>query len=97
MIYVWQASWRPNVTREESDGALMRRAEWQYPEGVNVLGEYWLSGSPAVILIFETDNYLPIMELGMTWGDVFEIVCTPATTPSDGLRYGAEIMERRPA
>lgn len=97
MIYAWTASWRPNITRQESDAALMRRSTWEYPKGIKVLGEYWLSGSPAVILIFEADNYLAIMELGMTWGDVFEIVCTPATTPEDGLRFGAEIMGRRPA
>ncbi len=97
MIYVWKASWRPNVTREQSEGALVRRAQWQYPEGIKVLGEYWLSGSPAVILIFEADGFAPIMELGITWGDAFEIDCTPATTPEDGLRFGPEILARRPA
>jgi hypothetical protein len=97
MVYVWMASWRPNVTRQESDGALIRRAQWQYPEAIKVLGEYWLSGSPAVILIFEADSFEPIMELGMTWGDVFEIVCLPAATADDGLRFGPGLMERRPA
>ena len=97
MVYVWIASWRPNVTREASDAALIRRAQWEYPKGIKALGEYWLAGSPAVILIFEADSYEPIMELGMTWGDVFEIVCTPAATAEEGLRIGPEIMGRRPA
>ncbi len=97
MVYVWSASWRPNITREESDGALMRRAQWKYPDGMKVLGEYWLASSPAVVLIFEADSYLPIMELGMTWGDVFEINCAPAVTSDDGLKFGPEIMARRPA
>jgi len=97
MVYVWMASWRPYVTREQSDAALMRRAQWQYPEGIKVLSEYWLTGSPAVIVTLEADSYAPLMELGLTWGDVFEIVCTPATTPEEGLKYGAEILARRPA
>jgi hypothetical protein len=98
MIYVWTASWKPGLSREQADGALMRRAQWQYPEGVKVHGEYWLaSSSPAVVSIFEADTYAPIMELGMTWGDVFDITCTPAITPQEGLRQGPEIMQRRPA
>ena len=97
MLYVWTANFRSNVSREQSDAALMRRAGWQYPSGIKVLGEYWLGGSPTVIVIFETDSYEPIMELGMTWGDVFEIECKPAVTAEDGLRIGPEVMARRPA
>jgi hypothetical protein len=96
MIYVWQASWKPGLSREQQDGALMRRASWSYPDGVTVLGEYWLAGSdPAVVLIYETDRYAAIMEMGLTWGDVFSIKCEPACTPEDGLRWGPEILQRR--
>ncbi|MBV9049092.1 MAG: hypothetical protein JOY58_12525, partial [Solirubrobacterales bacterium] len=62
MIYVWRASWKPGLSREQMDGALIRRASWSYPEGLNALAEYWLSGSsPVVISIFETDEYGPIL------------------------------------
>jgi Domain of unknown function (DUF3303) len=50
---------------------------------------------PAVVSIFETDNYEPIMELGLNWGDVFEIACEPACTPEQGLHWGPAILERR--
>ena len=97
MIYVWQASMKSGLSREQMDGALTRRASWSYPEGMNVLGEYWLGGHrPAVISIFEADDFSPIMELALTWGDVFEIVCEPACTPEQGLQWGPSILERRP-
>jgi hypothetical protein len=96
MIYLWQASWKPGLSREQMDGALMRRASWAYPDGVGVLGEYWLGGHrPAVISVFETDDYSAIMELSLTWGDVFEIACEPACTPEQGLEWGPAILQRR--
>jgi Domain of unknown function (DUF3303) len=96
MIYVWLANWKPGLSREQMDGALMRRAAWSYPDGINVLGEYWLGGHrPAVISIFETDDFSTIMELAFTWQDVFEIACEPACTPEQGLQWGPSILERR--
>jgi hypothetical protein len=95
MLFVWSASWNPNVTREQSDGALMRRAQWQYPEGARVLGEYWTGGNdPAVLLVFEADDFTPIFELNLTWGDVFDISCVPAVTAEEGLRIGPEALGR---
>ena len=52
---------------------------------------------PAVVSIFETEDYSAIMELGLTWGDVFEIACEPACTPEQGLQWGLAILERRGA
>ena len=98
MIYVWLASWQSGLTREQRDGALARRAEWQFPDGLDVLGEYWpATGDPAVVAIFETDAFPAIMELDLEWGDVFDIVCVPACTPEQGLQWGAEILARRGA
>ncbi len=96
MLYVWQAAWRPGLSRDERDGALARRASWDYPAGVEVHGEYWLADDdPAVIVIFEADSFEPVLELGFTWGDVFSITCTPACRPEQGLRWGGEILQRR--
>lgn len=96
MVYVWTASWKTGLSREQTDGALIRRVQWSYPEGARVLGEYWTADSqPAVIVILEADDFAPIMELGMTWGDVFDITCRPAVTAEEGLRIGPEVMGRR--
>ena len=69
----------------------------RYPKGAKVVGEYWLSTSaPAVVVVLEASDYEPIMEIGITWSDVFDITVVPATTPEEGLRLGAQILQRRP-
>ena len=95
MLYVMSLSWRSGLTREQMDEALIRRSQWKYPAGMKVVGEYWLASPPTVISIFEADDYEPIMEVGNTWEDVFEIKTAPATTAEEGLQMGQRIMERR--
>ncbi|MFQ5879340.1 MAG: DUF3303 domain-containing protein [Dehalococcoidia bacterium] len=98
MLYVMLLSWKPGLSREQQDAGLVRRSQWKYPAGAKVVGEYWPSTpSPAVIAIFEASDYEPIMEIGMTWSDVFDVTTVPATTPEEGLRLGPQIMQRRPA
>ena len=97
MLYVMTLSWKSGLTREQMDGALIRRSQWQYPEGIKSIGEYWTSSpSQTVVSIFEADSYEPIMEVGLVWGDVYDIITVPATTPEEGLQMGQRIMERRP-
>ena len=98
MLYVMTLKWQQGLSREQRDGALMRRAGWNYPNGVKLHGEYWPSSeSLAVVSVFETDDPAALMELGFTWGDVFQIEITPAVTAEDGLRIGPEVMARRRA
>jgi hypothetical protein len=96
MLYVMILSWKPGLTRAQQDEALIKRSQWEYPAGVKVVGEYWLSSPSAnVISIFEADDYEPIMELDMAWSGFFDINTSPATTPEAGLQMGQRIMERR--
>ena len=45
MEFVALLKFRPSVPAAERDAALMRRAAWQYPDGLKVIAEYWpLSG-----------------------------------------------------
>jgi hypothetical protein len=96
MLYVMLLDWKPGLTREQMDGTLMRRSKWQYPNGAKVVGEYWLgASSPAVVSVFEAAEYEPILEITLTWGDMFNITVMPATTPEEGLRLGPQILQRR--
>ena len=96
MLYVMVLNWKPGLSREQMDGALMRRSKWQYPKDAKVVGEYWLgASSPAVVSIFEATDYEPILEITLTWGDMFDITVMPATTPEVGLRLGPQILQRR--
>jgi hypothetical protein len=98
MLFVMTLKWQPGLTRDQRDGALMRRSQWQYPEGVKLHGEYWPSSeSVAVVSVFETDDHGALMEIGLTWGDMFQLEMSPAVTAEDGLRLGPEAMGRRQA
>ncbi len=95
MLYVMVADWKSGLSREQQHGALARRAQWQHPAGAHVVGEYWLgTHAPAVISIFEADDYAPIMELSLTWQDVFDLHVFPAITLEEGLRLGPEVLQR---
>ena len=96
MDYVMLLRWKQGLTRDQRDGALMHRAGWKYPPGVEVIGEYWPAASdPAVVSIFRTDDYAALMEIGVTWGDVFDITTLPAVSAEDGLEIGPEVLARR--
>jgi hypothetical protein len=95
MLHISLLNWRQGLSNEQMDEALMKRAKWNYPEGLKVLGEYWpAANSPAVISIFEATSYEPIMEFELTWREYFDITVIPAVTPEDGLAMGKKLMEK---
>ncbi len=83
MLFVTLLSTKPGATFQEG-GA--RRLQWSYPEGMNVLGEYWLeTDSPRVISVFEAESMEPFGATRMAWGDLFEIEVFPAVTAEQGM------------
>ena len=73
---------------------IARRAEWQYPEGVNVIAEYWLqTDGYSVISIMEADSNEPIFAISAQWGDVFNIKVSPAITGEQGLQLAQQMMQ----
>ncbi len=72
---------------------IARRAQWQYPEGLNVIAEYWPQSADAtVVSIFEADSNAPIMAMTAAWGDVFDIDVYPAVTVEQGLQFAQQMM-----
>ena len=54
MLFVALLSTRPGNTFQEG---VAKRLQWDYPEGANVLGEYWLeTESPRVVAIVEAEQ-----------------------------------------
>ena len=93
MLFVMILKWQPGLSKEQRDGVLIRRAQWNYPEGVTLIGEYWPQvEDAAVVSIFETSDHKALMEIGFAWGDAFNIQVSPAVRVEDGLRMGAEIL-----
>lgn len=96
MDYVMLLRWKQGLTRDQRDGALMNRAGWKYPSGVDVLAEYWPAAEdPAVVSIFRTDDFSTLMEIEFTWGDLFDVTVFPAVSAEDGLKMGPDVMGRR--
>ena len=95
MDYVALLKFRSSVPAAERDGALMRRASWQYPKGVRMIAEYWpVSSEVTVVSIFAADSFEPVMELELEWGDVFDIDIYPAVAADEGLRIGPDVVGR---
>ena len=60
--------------------------EWEYPEGVNVLSEYWLeTDSPRVVAIMEAESTAPVRGDKDALGDLFDIEVFPAMTGEQGM------------
>ena len=73
---------------------IARRVQWQYPEGIQLVAEYWPQTSdPVVVTIFETENVAPIAAVVTEWSDVFDISVFPAITAEEGLEMARQMME----
>jgi hypothetical protein len=95
MDYVALLTFRTSVAASDRDAALMRRAAWQYPAGIDLIAEYWpMTDGPQVVSIFSTDDIAAIMELEQEWNDVFDIKVSPAISADAGLEVGAEVFAR---
>jgi hypothetical protein len=95
MEYVALLKFRQSSTAAERDAALMRRASWNYPSGLKLIGEYWPMGSTVqVVSIFSADEYANIMELVFEWNDIFDIDVFPAVSADEGLKSGPEVFGR---
>ena len=93
--YVALLKFRSSVPADQRDGAVMRRASWQYPKGIRVIAEYWpLSSAVQVVSIFAADSFEQVMELELEWSDVFDIDIHPAVGADEGLRIGADVVGR---
>ena len=57
MLFVTLLSTRPGFTFQEG---VAKRLQWEYPEGANVVAEYWLeTEAPRVIAVMEAESMEP--------------------------------------
>src|SRR3978361_2557470 len=95
MEYVALMRFRPQVSAEERDRALLRRAAWVYPEGIRPIAEYWpVADHVQVVTIFAAETFAPVMEVEFEWNDVFDVSIFPAVSAEEGLRIGPEVFGR---
>jgi len=73
---------------------LTRRVQWQYPEGIRLVGEYWpVGGEYKAITIAEAESIAPVMATIGDWSDVFDFTVIPAVSLEQGLQF-AQQMQR---
>ena len=73
---------------------IARRAGWNYPDGIKVVGEWWLqTPHPAVVIICEADSIAPIMASVVDWDDVFNITVVPAVSAEEGLQLAQQMAQ----
>ena len=90
MLFVALLKVRGTNTFQEG---VARRLQWDYPEGVRVLGEYWLeTEAPRVIAVMEAQSMEAFGQLRMDWGDMFEIEVFPAVTAEQGMEMARQAM-----
>ena len=90
MLFVALLKTRPGNTFQEG---VARRLQWQYPEGANVVAEYWLeTESPRVVAVVEAQSMDAFGQIRMDWGDMFEIEVFPAVTGEQGMEMARQAM-----
>lgn len=94
MIYLATMTIHTHLNKQERMAGFVRRAEYKYPTGVKVLGEWWRAAAPQVVTAFECDSYEPILAMTSEWGDFFEFNISPATTPEAGLAAASRLPKR---
>ena len=64
-----------------------RRADYKFPKGIKILGEYWTSqDSPAVIQIVEANDSAPLMINTVNWIDLMTVDIFPVVEWEEGLK-----------
>ena len=72
---------------------MAQRMQWEYPEGVKLVAEYWLStNDPSVINILEVDDPGSIMLMRSAWDDIFDIKVYTAMTAEEGMDWIKKFM-----
>jgi hypothetical protein len=90
MLFVALLSTKSGNTFQEG---VAKRLQWDYPEGANVLAEYWLeTEAPRVVAVVETESMEPFGQIRMDWGDMFEIEVFPVVTAEQGMEMARQSM-----
>ena len=98
MLFVTILNPRPDLTAEQRQEGLRRRLEWTPPEGIKIIGEYWLQEAPArVVAISEADSPAPLFLVTQAWADLFDIEIVPALTAEEGLRLAQQAAAQVPS
>jgi hypothetical protein len=90
MLFVALGKVRSGTTRER----VARRVNWQYPDGLKMVAEYWLQTTdPNIISIAEADSIAPVMAATAAWDDVLDWTVVPAIAAEEGIQLAKQMMQ----
>ncbi len=88
--------WHEGLSHEKMMECVARRAEYEYPEGTKPIAEYWMAGvdthTPAVVAIFEADDFGPFLSTEMLWSEYFDIKFVPIVSADEGIQFVQEAL-----
>ena len=89
MLFVALGNARAGTTQER----VARRLEWSYPEGMQVIGEYWLqTDTPTIMAVVKADDIGPIMAATSAWDDVLSWTVVPAVSAEEGMELARQMV-----
>jgi hypothetical protein len=80
-LFVAYMTFKEGASTAEGMQAYMRRLTFTYPERATLLGEYWVNGSPQVVVIWEAEDEGPGDLIEASWADLFDVRVFPASRP----------------
>ncbi len=80
-LYMAYMTFKEGTTTEQGMQAYIRRLSYEYPQRAEFIGEYWVNGSPQVVLIWEAEDEGPGDQIDAFWGDIFDVAIHPASRP----------------
>lgn len=83
--------WREGLTHEKMMECIAKRTEYTYPEGITPIAEYWPAGVghefPAVVSIFQAEDFSPFLGMEMYWSEYFEMKWFPIVDAEEGVKF----------
>lgn len=90
MLFVALLKAHPGFVQERIE----RRVEWEPPEGINVVGEYWLqTADPAVVVVCEANHISQLWATFNPWNEFFDISIFPAVSAVEGVEMLKQALQ----
>jgi len=95
MLFMGILTWEP----EKRDEVIKRRAEWEYPEGVKVIGEWSDLAGDRVFSLAEIDDPKAMLAAASAWSDIANLEIVPLMETDEVLKLleAEKAMRREPA
>ena len=91
MLFVATLTLREGKSSAAALEALQKHNGWEHPPGFKVVADYYLSGTPQIIVIFEADSPEPIYAFHLTWADLFDVRVHPAMPLDQAIKAGRTV------